>query len=643
MTIRYMDYENGLDANSGASFVLAKKTLDGVSAICTAGDIVHIAKSPDPVSQAINATWTNNTRSVVLASALTKNVDDCELAWTASANVTATADATLFLEGTKSAKFVIAAGFTTGLIAYKAVTTADYSGYTKLTFWVHATAAVAVSTLSVRLCSDAVGAVSVNTFPIPAIVATNRWIPIAVSLGSALSASISSVAIYADLDPGSVTVYLDNIQACNSFSLQSLIGKNNVDDASWYPINYISSDGLTLGFSYYATAPTGGYTYAKSTETISFYTRETIKTLPINATVTSILQSIACSGVSGSVTQFLGGYNTATDSQDGNTFFDSLACSGYAISITSRSYLRLQKISVVRCYRALQVGSGACVNISIEDAHFNGHADAGMSMSGSATHLGISLLNVEAHYNNTHGISILGQRLRAKNCIAHSNKSYGFNISTASDTLITSCSAKNNQIGFIPITPISYLDCITSGNSLAGFYCGAPGSYVATNCTISEATEVYFGDTGRFLSKNHDTTAGNHQIMLPYGRISLQTSIVHTAAQAWKFAPTSTTICVDVNPLELPIYKVVCLANVLKTVSAWVRRDSVSLSLQLCIRAGQALGITTDIVVPMTAAIDTWEQISIPFTPTENCVVELLAQAYGGTTLNGYIADVTVV
>ena len=44
----------------------------------------------------------------------------------------------------------------------------------------------------------------------------------------------------------------------------------------------------------------------------------------------------------------------------------------------------------------------------------------------------------------------------------------------------------------------------------------------------------------------------------------------------------------------------------------------------------------------MTAAADTWERVSLSFTPTETGVVEIFAYAYGGTTYTGYVDDLSI-
>ena len=271
MTIFYLDPVNGNDANAGTSFALRWKTLEtGASAARIApGDTIRCIASPDPTLVG-NATWTDQSNTVTLAAAVTQLISDCETAWTASANVTATADATIFKAGTKSSKLAIASAFTTGKIAYSAVGPLDLSTYQQVTFWLIANAAIAAGTLSLRLCSDATGDVTVNTIPIPAIpFFTTTYTPLTIDLGAALGGAIQSVALYADLDPGTINVYLDNINAAkasgsaNALTLNSLIGKlHNLPwvASSTYPADAIRrpTQANRTGFVYKVTAGGGG-------------------------------------------------------------------------------------------------------------------------------------------------------------------------------------------------------------------------------------------------------------------------------------------------------------------------------------------------------------------------------------------------
>ena len=240
MATFFLDHVGGNDANAGTSFALRWKTFaTGATAARTApGDIIRIMASTNETSLGVTGVWTQDSRTITLASAVTVNISDCETAWTASANVTSTADTSTYKENTKSAKHSIAAAFTTGLAAFFATGTLNLSAYQQVSFWILPNAAIPISTLSLRLCSDAAGVTTVNTIAIPALPNSfGQWICITVDTGGALGGTIASVALYCDIDPGTVTIQLDNIIACkalssaDSLSLKSLLGK--VWNVSW--------------------------------------------------------------------------------------------------------------------------------------------------------------------------------------------------------------------------------------------------------------------------------------------------------------------------------------------------------------------------------------------------------------------------
>jgi hypothetical protein len=269
MATFFLDLVGGNDANNGTTFANRWKTItNGATAARIApGDLIKIMATPDETLVG-NATWTQNSKTVTLAGAVTANITDCESAWTASSNVTSTADTSLFKENTKSAKHVIAGAFTTGLAAYFATGTIDLSGYQQVSFWIYNNLAIAASTISLRLCSDVAGVTTLHTIAIPAIPSTGQWVPITVDLGSNMNSAVKSVALYCDLDPGALTVQFDNIIACkasssaDSLSLTSLIGKvwNRVWVASTtYSVGDIRkpTQPNRNGFRYKVTAQTG--------------------------------------------------------------------------------------------------------------------------------------------------------------------------------------------------------------------------------------------------------------------------------------------------------------------------------------------------------------------------------------------------
>jgi hypothetical protein len=145
----------------------------------------------------------------------------------------------------------------------------NLSGYQQVSFWFQANATLAAGVLSLRLCSDTAGATTVDTLLLPAYPCANMWQCMTINKGSALGSTINSVALYAESDPGVVTVLLDNIIACksvgsaDSLTLDSLIGKAH--NRSWVASTTYATNDIRIptsanrnGFRYKAT--TGGTT-----------------------------------------------------------------------------------------------------------------------------------------------------------------------------------------------------------------------------------------------------------------------------------------------------------------------------------------------------------------------------------------------
>jgi hypothetical protein len=223
---------------TGTSFANRWRTVQtgATAARLAAGDTIRLRATPDDTLVG-NATWTQNSKTVTLAAAVTANIDTCDTAWTAATNVGATAQITTSRrEGTAYAQFAVAGAFTTGKIAYRATGALDLSSYQQVSFWFQANAAVLGGTMRLVLCSDTTGDVPVQSLYLPDYPAT-QWHPMVIDTGAALPSNVASVALYADLDPGAVTIWLDNIIACKASSSpdalthRSLIGK--VHNKSW--------------------------------------------------------------------------------------------------------------------------------------------------------------------------------------------------------------------------------------------------------------------------------------------------------------------------------------------------------------------------------------------------------------------------
>lgn len=337
MPIYYMDTVNGSDANTGANWGQAWKTITSGATFAriAPGDEIRIAKSPDPINIG-NVTFTDNSATLTLATAKTLTVDLCDAAWTALPNVTCTSEPTIKKEGTNSAKQSIAVGFVGGLIAYKNFAAKNLSTYTKLTFWIYSTTAQAAGILQILL-DDTNGCVSpLETINLPRI-SPSMWTPCTVTLSNpAALTAIVSVGLYSTADPGTVIVFIDNIEACNSdLNLTCVIGKNSVTfpENAWFGIKSIVGTTVILNdeFSGVNATQTG-------------YTRQCILW---NANSND--WSIQDSGTAGNLISFKGGYNTSTSIQDGYTFWMGQSLNTYGtIETNSRGYLYISNMGF--CY-----------------------------------------------------------------------------------------------------------------------------------------------------------------------------------------------------------------------------------------------------------------------------------------------------
>ena len=140
-------------------------------------------------------------------------VNSCDSAWTAKANVTATEEGTIKKEGTASAKLVIAAGFTTGLVATHDFTAIDISGHNSISFWIRSNTNINKGVLQLVYDEDAACASPSQSTDIPALKA-DTWTKVSLTL-SATAANrnaVISVGINAVSDPGTITIYVDDIR-----------------------------------------------------------------------------------------------------------------------------------------------------------------------------------------------------------------------------------------------------------------------------------------------------------------------------------------------------------------------------------------------------------------------------------------------
>jgi hypothetical protein len=723
MATFYLDNEGGNDANAGTSFALRWKTfpLGATAARIAPGDTVRVMASPDPTSLGINAAWTDLSETVTLASSLNTLITNCDTAWTASANVTSTADTSVYRTSTGSASNAIAGAFTTGLAAYFDLgSSQNYSAFQGITLWVHANAAIAASTLSIRLCSDAVGAVSVDTLAIPAMPGNSQWQPIHIDKGSALGSSIRSIALYADIDPGSITVKFDNISTvkangANSLSLRSLIGKNTAGEY-WWPIRSINGTTVILDDAVNMTAGNTTKGYVGTTATTTTYKREAI--LPPGGTPENHL--VMDSGTSGSPITFSCGWNrTDMSTQTGQSYFDGCNGNQNGFNFNGQTFISVDRWFGVRWSTAMVTSAsdgtiGTCgamassvtglnisggpnrvtvtefsnigsnsVGISINcnalvattlvsyNCNSNGMTLEGRGMSidtlraeqSSSTAIlvsgtninNMSLGTVEASNSVTglsFSINVMDLRIKALTCA--SNSSIGLNPSCGINNRIDVATLTSNGTA-IALNATTFVNgalvigsLTTSGNTTVISTGVLQGILYINTSSFAEATPITFSGTGyssgRIVVQNYDGVAGDHRTFYSNGTagatVVADATTRHTSSGlSWKFTSQSATFVSQNFPIAFPVARVALTANLFTTIRLYTRRAATTVTGTLRCRGGQLAGVPSDLTASSSAAIDTWEALTLTFTPTETGVMEFDFLMYGAASVNLFIHD----
>lgn len=626
---------------------------------------------------------------VKLANAVTENIasfgnrGNGRTAWTAVAggNASASLDTTDTKEGDVSDSISVTAAFTTGKVAHKATGTLNLSGYQQVSFWIKQTSGTAIVSgdISLRLCSDISGDTTVNTINIPGIVTTTRWLPLTVDLGSNLGSSIQSIALYVDTDRGAQTFLISNIIACksrnsdDSLNLQSLIGKNTSSEKWWATTQSINGTTIILDQDPSTTPIAAAVTstvsqargYSGTSETTSLYKRETIKTSIASASNTNI-QLINNSGTQNNTINFLFGYDrTNMSTQTGQTFMDGLNSWGTGLHFP-RNFITVKDAGFVRYFWGVYILARSC---SVSNLWFTGNSQYLLYILSSALinvsdiyasfSLGllfinqsttVSLNNINSLSNSSQGISMNNtSNSSLTNSIFENNATDGILVAGGRNNLIKNCIYVNNGGSGFNLTFASnnnlVLGCTSTNNTTSSVGGTSHGINYIKNCTLNEAVLVanftQFSN-GRTILIDNNGSSNNYIHYTEAGTIYNTTSVRYTnSGFAWALAPTSTTRS-SIYPLDFPIAKVAVNSNSMVTVRAWMRRTNTQLTTGLRVKGGQINGVSNDITSYMTAAADTWEQVTLNFTPTEAGVVEILAECYGGSTFTAYVDDINI-
>lgn len=660
------------------------------------GDVIKIAKSPDPVKLSGatgQATWTSLSKTVTFAEAQTANICMCEADWTV-VNATSAAKQAVATDAKEGAYCVkVVEDGTPGanqVQAYWATGDLTLSDYQAISFWIKLEPSAGIADANrweINLCSNADGTGDVDVFPIPFInvSTTSGWIPLTITRnggGNLGSSTIKSINISNGSSSPTASKYilLDDIIAVKvpGVNLCSVIGKNSLaqgGDEGWYGIQSINGTTCMLdgGTNCKGNAGQGYFTTGTSPETVDTYFRETIFASWAGYCYepTTYIYDIQDSGIRGNNISFLGGYNT-TDATgatcDGETILDGRNGIGYCIGDNGSAFITMDHISFFRYGSGLKSTSNTkdwTIN-NIHDA--NNCTYAGLNINGYGLNIGTIYhcdnsengglqftapgSTIERIFstsnNNSIGASLGGDNLNIVSFErAANNKSNGISCSTMFGSHINRVGTLRlhyNTVPYIYFTTCYEVDAgiVEILGTLAN--AAAVRSFrgkVYADFTMSAGMVPYdnYESNNRSNSlvccRNYNGT-GYPAIFSEAGKVMAQAATAGGTGTEWKLFVDG-QIRDILYPVILPVAKVAVSAGSLVTVKLYFKKShGTAVGARLFCRVGQIAWAEGTDDIYTTAPTDTSRnEVTLTFTPSVSGVVEIEVWAYWISGLYG--------
>jgi hypothetical protein len=696
MTIYYVDFKNGNDANNGLSFANRKKTISSASSIAIAGDTIRIMKSDDAKLITSSATYVDGSNTLNIP-VNPFNVLFSGSSWT-TANVNVSTGSTGpgggATRGTTTggmSSFSFAAAFVTGKAAYYSFTGAkDLSGFQQISFWFWVNSSLPAGAVNVNLCSDTTGNSIINAFTINHILQPGTWHAITINYGANLGSNINSISLVLNVDPGTLnTLYISNIIACKATSatdcltLNHVIGKN---DGEWWAISYMLSNG-TIGLETNQVSNSSGHGFDGTSQTTNLYAK-----LPIiiSAPVTtgSVIHNINSSGTSGNPITISGGWDTTNMStQTGETLLDLISYFGVAFGgSTGRQYLNVEKLGAIRgdqlngftavasctgntwtdcksinqkkvftvlgasnsLVRLFSMGNASTLFTTLGtactfDTIVIKSGGAGLSVTNTDVTTGLNFYINDITSNRNTGTGIDVSQLVNSRIYTLKAKANTTNGITVGKNPVYGCTSTSNATFGLVVKNDSLVYGLTTSGNVSGAIAGGStadtgGKSVIYDASISESTKVV--NNFSIVDLHRSPAYVNNYTYGLLGLIDMQTTTIPSGmTYAWRYSPTNVkcnTVSLALGKYDMPIARMACLSGQDNVFQFACRRSNVNLTCNLRVFGGRYPGIGsigTDITTSVNPPVDTWQNFTITVHPTENCVIEIFFECYhNGTT-----------
>lgn len=615
-----------MTSNDGSSWALAKRSM-----VSEADAIYKIRKSPDAVNLGITAQWTYRSKTVTLASALTQEIDPATTTnWVASTNVSLSTNTTRKY-GASALRISIASNFVPGKVCYRTLpSTLNLSSFDKVSLWAYVSVigTELISGLKICLCSDSVGNTVVDTLYFNPMGQTSSYHAMTLKKGSPLGASINSIAIYTEFVAPAFILQINNIFACNSLTLNSLIGKSNSRTSQFYPIQSIYGTTIIFDNGGYNTSTHPGYD--GTTENADIYAVTPLLYDPFQKTILSAV-------VNNSM-RISGGWNSVTDEQDGISWIDLVSMYQLSMTLSGNNNKHIiEHIGFVRGRNALVgISIQSLTNVHITGVELSsqfGGADGSAEFDGLYYYMNLGNLvfqsgvhrvakNILSSSNSfsNYGLIINSFGCYYENIEVRNHAYWGFQFAdTAEQNYIKNLKIKDPLYSLFRFGGReNVIDNLEIDSSVAA-------GEVYGNCIIKDSDELPSGVSKVFCKiYNKNKVSGAHEYYI-YGKVvRWQTTIKHgTEPGAWYFNGYSIppSYVSAEFPMAIKLAEIAVEAGQQITIRAWIynAKDTDFIT----IRRTSSFNIDSDYYTYAEDKGSVWQEIGITLIPERSGVLTL--------------------
>jgi hypothetical protein len=652
MTVRYLDPFKADDSGDGLSRANAKKKASAIPS-SSAGDEVRIVESTR-----VNAgTWTwpaQGGTTVVAPTGTAKLIDllNSATGWVAATDVTIAASTSIPIAAANSLTFTFAAGFTTGKAGHKPLGSAlDLSGYTQVGFFLRYSNTTVVTEAYLDLCSDTGGntpAVSIR-FELGFTATAGTVFRFMYDHGGTLPSSIQSIAVRFASDPGATSLILHDLfatkaQADGGCTLFDSITTNNADSVADFVGDEVSA-------IYAIHCVTANDTYAINTcvSPILVYTggrgHDAIETgalttyvyrgLPMDIATNAF--PIPGDGAVGNNVICSGGWdvtNMSTRSGISIWSWRLLASSGTAAAYNT--YFTFQEILLNGFPWTTPYKAGTFLNKCgcLGTASFSG----GGSTAGGLVDTFLAVGGEVCRIGGRVRVVNLTVRSQADSSGSPNYAGYG---ATLKNVISTNCAMGMQFTGGGQDDLPVIFNLTTRRATTALRAIGTGGCVTLRGVKMYDAsTVIQYQAKGMRIKVDDLDTSGNWVISDFFGDAYPESSVVNgTETASMRLVPVSIASkdCPFIAE-RVPWMLTRGVANTL-TIAARRANTGTFVGLIYCpCQEGADYGLTSRAEAWSSAAINTWEDISITLTPTGTGTIIVMVElcAYG-TAANGYL------